>query len=72
MKRLVDAAWAVAVVLVVFMTGVHAVDRFTGNGTAITFYAPDIDMTCVAGKDEGQKYMYCLPGDHSEGQGGAQ
>jgi len=57
----------ILVLLLIVSIGQQLYDRFTGNGQAWTFYAPDIDMTCVVGKDEGQKSMFCLPGDHREG-----
>lgn len=52
------------ILLFIAVMTVNLVDRFSGNGEAWTFYAPDIDMTCIVGKDEGQKAMYCLNGDH--------
>ncbi len=59
------------VLLAVVLLAVTLVDRFTGNGQAWSFYAPEIDMTCVVGKDQGQKAMYCLQGDHRVRKDGA-
>lgn len=52
--------WPLIMLLILAVMIVDLYDRFTGNGQAWSFYAPDIDMTCVVGKDEGQKAMYCF------------
>ena len=53
--------------LLISVLSLQVYDRFTGNGKAMSFYMDEIDMTCVVGKDEGQKFMYCLNGDHRLG-----
>ena len=62
MKQITAIAWSLMCAVLTAGISVQLYDRFTGNGEACSFYAPDIDMTCIVGKDEGQKAMYCVKG----------
>lgn len=70
MSRLGSMIWTLLAAVLTVMLCVQLADRFAGNGKAWTFYAPDIDMTCVVGKEGGQQAMYCLPGDRRAVAGG--
>lgn len=43
---------------------IQIVDRFYGNETLRSFYAPETDATCWVYKLRGEQTMSCLPGDH--------
>lgn len=60
MKHAINCLWVTFLVAASGGIGVQLYDRFTGNKQAWEFYAPEIDMTCVVAKDEGQKAMYCV------------
>ncbi|EMN1576646.1 hypothetical protein ACSDGV_18440 [Pseudomonas aeruginosa] len=66
----IDKFWTYMLAAIIGMSfaalAIHLYDRFSGNGTAWSFYNPNTNMTCLVARSRGQEVMACLPGDHQQ------